>query len=119
MLLFYDIINKPLAEKSLPSETCPYCLEKGRIKLTLYMRYCSMIIPFFGMGRPTGLDCTNCGYEIKSPNAPLFTKKNYSAAVSASIKEIKTNHKRTIWELTYPWSAFFLIFFLMIMTYLN
>lgn len=104
MIYVYEIVTKPLTSKIISDEICPVCNKNGCIELTLYMRYISMVIPFFGMGRKTGVVCTNCGEVLKNPDASVFAKKKYSANIEAEINQIRNNHKRTLWQLSYPWS---------------
>lgn len=118
MIVFiYQIVTKPLTSKIILNEICPACSNKDFIELTLYMRYIAMGIPLFGMGRQTGAICTNCGNVIKSPNSSVFTRKNYSQNIAASIKDIRHHHKRTLWQLVYPWSIWFIapVIFLIIL----
>ena len=118
MFIFvYQIITKPLTSRILSEEICPSCNKKGDIELTLYMRYISMGIPFFGMGRHTGVTCTNCGNVLKNPDASIFAKKKYSNMVAVAIKDIRANHKRTLWQLLYPWSIVFVLPFLILIGY--
>lgn len=114
MFYYYSIIAKPLTTVRLRNESCPVCSKNNCIEVTLYMRYTSFIIPFFGMGRTTSVHCTECDHEIKSLNTGVFAKKNYSPEILNAIKDIKTNHKRTLWQLLYPWSVFILIGLLII-----
>lgn len=109
MVYYYEIVSKPLTAERLPQEVCPVCQKKGDIEVTLYMRYVSMLIPIFGMGRTTGIHCTNCGHEIKASNEPLFAKKNLSPEIKIAIQNIKATHRRTLWQLLYPWSLFLLL----------
>jgi hypothetical protein len=109
MFYYYSFITKPLATVLLRNEPCPVCSKKNCVEVTLYMKYASSIIPLFGMGRTTSVHCTECGHEIKSYDTPLFAKKNYSPEILNAIKDIRTNHKRTLWQLLYPWSLFILI----------
>lgn len=115
MLIFiYQIITKPLQTKPIIDEVCPVCGNKDTIYLTLYMRYIAMGIPLFGMGRRTGVVCTNCGNIIKSPDSSIFAKKKYSPRVAQAITDIRHNHKRTMWQLVYPWSIWFVMPFLIL-----
>lgn len=110
MIVFiYQIVTKPLTSKIIPDEICPACSKTGSIELTLYMKYISMGIPLFGMGRRTGVLCTSCGTIIKNPHSSVFARKKYSQNVAAAIKDIRANHKRTLWQLIYPWSIWFVI----------
>lgn len=110
MIVFiYQIVTKPLTSKLIADEVCPACSTKDSIELTLYMRYISMIIPLFGMGRRTGVICTNCGNILKNPHSSIFAKKKYSQKVAEAIQEIRKNHKRTLWQLLYPWSIWFVM----------
>lgn len=109
MFYYYSFITKPLTAVRLRNETCPVCSKKNCIEVTLYMKYASSIIPLFGMGRPTSVHCTECGHEIKSYNTPLFAKKNYSSEILNTIKDLRSNHKRTVWQLLYPWSLLILL----------
>ena len=115
MLIFiYQIITKPLQTKPVMDEVCPVCHHKDTIELTLYMRYIAMGIPLFGMGRRTGVFCTNCGNILKSPDSSIFAKKRYSPKVAQAITDIRHNHKRTLWQLAYPWSIWFVMPFLIL-----
>lgn len=115
MFIFvYQIITKPLTSRILSEEICPSCNKKGDLQLTLYMRYIALGIPFFGMGRHTGVTCTNCKNVLKNPYASIFAKKKYSNTVAAAIKNIRANHKRTLWQLLYPWSIWFVLPFLIL-----
>jgi hypothetical protein len=110
MIFFvYQIVTKPLKTQPIPDEPCLNCGRKDGVELTLYMRYIAMGIPLFGMGRHTGVYCTNCGHVIKNPHASLFAKKKYSVNIANSIKEIRQTHKRTWWQLVYPWSIWFVL----------
>ncbi len=109
MIYYYQIVSKPLAIKTLKEETCPVCNTKGSIQLTLYMRYISAGIPVFGTGRRTAVYCSTCNHTIKSPDAPIFAKKNYSENIAIEIENIRRNHKRTLWQLVYPWSLIFVL----------
>lgn len=109
MVYYFEIVSKPLTAERLPQEVCPVCQKKGDIEVTLYMRYISMLIPIFGMGRATGVHCTNCGHEIKAPKEPLFAKKNLSPEIKIAIQNIKATHRRTLWQLLYPWSLILLL----------
>ena len=110
MIFFvYQIVTKPLTSKKLSEEICTTCNQKGGIEITLYMRYIAMGIPLFGMGRHTGVVCTNCGDVLKNPHASIFAKKKYSNTIAASIKDIRATHKRTLWQLLYPWSIWFVL----------
>ena len=118
MFIFvYQIITKPLTSRILSEETCPVCNKKGNIELTLYMRYIAMGIPLFGMGRHTGVTCTNCENVLKNPYASIFAKKKYSNTIAAAIKNIRANHKRTLWQLLYPWSIWFVLPFIILIMY--
>ncbi|TDO67882.1 hypothetical protein EV143_12410 [Flavobacterium chryseum] len=115
MLIFiYQIITKPLQTKPIIDEVCLVCNHKDTIDLTLYMRYIAMGIPLFGMGRRTGVVCTNCGNILKSPDSSIFAKKRYSTTVAQAITDIRHNHKRTLWQLVYPWSIWFFMPFLIL-----
>lgn len=110
MIFFvYQIVTKPLTSKIISDETCPACEKKDCLELTLYMRFISMGIPLFGMGRHTGVICNNCDNVLKNPYASVFTKKKYSHTIAAAIKDIRSNHKRTLWQLLYPWSVWFVL----------
>ncbi|OMQ12960.1 hypothetical protein [[Flexibacter] sp. ATCC 35103] len=110
MIVFiYQIVTKPLTSKIIPNEICPSCSKNDSIELTLYMRYIAMGIPIFGMGRRTGVICTSCGSVLKNPDSSIFARKKYSDTVAAAVKEIRANHKRTLWQLVYPWSIWFVI----------
>ncbi|KUJ63927.1 hypothetical protein AR687_01710 [Flavobacteriaceae bacterium CRH] len=109
MFFIYQIVTKPLTSKLIIDEVCPACNKKDSIELTLYMQYISMIIPLFGMGRRTGVICTNCGNVLKNPHSSVFAKKKYSKKIGEAIKDIRKNHKRTLWQLLYPWSIWFVI----------
>ena len=109
MFFVYQIVTKPLTSKILTDEICPSCEKIGELELTLYMRYIAMGIPLFGMGRHTGVVCTNCGNVLKNPYSSVFAKKKYSGTVASAIKDIRANHKRTLWQLLYPWSIWFVI----------
>lgn len=109
MIFVYQIVTKPLTSKLIPDEPCAVCSAKGAIELTLYMRYIAMGIPLFGMGRRTSAVCTNCAHVLKHPDASIFAKKKYSATVASAIKDVRNNHKRTLWQLLYPWSIWFVM----------
>ena len=121
MFIFvYQIITKPLTSRILSEETCPACNKNGDLQLTLYIRYIALGIPFFGMGRHTGVTCTNCENVLKNPYASIFAKfakKKYSNTVAAAIKNIRANHKRTLWQLLYPWSIWFVLPFIILIMY--
>ena len=108
MLLYIAFIQKPLTEVSLPEEECPTCAKKGGLIITLYMRYASSIIPFFGMGRTTGVHCKHCDHVLKCPGV-FYVKKKYTATIADAIKNIRKNHKRTAWQLIYPWTTCWII----------
>ncbi|KFF02404.1 hypothetical protein [Flavobacterium reichenbachii] len=109
MFYFYSIVTKPLTSVVLQNEICPVCSKKGTIEVVLYMKFATALIPMFGLGRPTSVHCTECGHEIKSVNTPLFAQNNYSPGIINGIKTIKANHKRTLWQLLYPWSILILL----------
>lgn len=109
MIYYYQIVNKPLTHKILSGETCPVCNKKDTLQLTLYMRYISALVPFYGMGRRTSVHCTVCNHIVKSVDASIFAKKNYSANIEREIKNLRATHKRTLWQLLYPWTACWLI----------
>lgn len=109
IFIIYQIVTKPLTSKILSDEICPVCEKKDSQELTLYMRYMAVGIPFFGMGRYTGVVCTNCGNVLKNPYSSIFAKKKYSDKVASAIKDIRANHKRTLWQLLYPWSIWFIL----------
>jgi hypothetical protein len=109
IIIVYQIVTKPLTSKIISEEICPVCEKKNCLELTLYMRYIAMGIPLFGMGRHTGVVCTNCGNVLKNPHSSIFAKKKYSNTVAAAIKDIRANHKRTLWQLLYPWSIWFVL----------
>jgi hypothetical protein len=109
MIVFiYQIVTKPLTSKLIVDEVCPECGKKDDIELTLYMRYIAMGIPILGMGRKTGAVCTNCGNVIKKIDTSIFSKRKYSDNVAVAIKDIR-KHKRTLWQLLYPWSLCFVL----------
>ncbi|KQB42584.1 hypothetical protein RC62_3591 [Flavobacterium aquidurense] len=108
-VFIYQIVTKPLTSKIIPNEICPVCSKNDSIELTLYMRYIAMGIPLFGMGRRTGVVCTSCGNVLKNPDSSIFARKKYSDNVAAAIKDIRASHKRTLWQLVYPWSIWFVI----------
>ena len=108
MFAVYDIVTKPLTTDLLSQEPCPTCRTKGGVEVTLYMKYMSMIVPFFSLGRRTGVMCTLCGDQIKDAQAGLYAKNTYSPAIATAINAIKSNYKRTLWQLVYPWSVFFI-----------
>jgi len=112
MVYYYEIVTKPLVSECVHGETCPICEKKDSIYVTLYMRYISALIPMFGMGRVTGVQCKACTHVLKHPGAAIFAKKNYSAEVDTVIKELRKNHKRTLWQLIYPWSFWLAILIL-------
>lgn len=115
MLIFiYQIITKPLQTKPIIDEVCNVCGKNDTIDVTLYMRYIAMGIPLFGMGRRTGVVCTNCGNILKSPDNSIFAKKRYSPRVAQAIADIRHNHKRTLWQLLYPWSIWFVMPFVIL-----
>lgn len=109
MVYYYQIVTKPLTSEPLKDETCPVCSTKGSLQLTLYMRYISMLIPIYGMGRRTGVHCTACNHEIKNPDASIFAKKKYSDNIAIAIQNLRSTHKRTTWQLLYPWSFWFVL----------
>ena len=109
MLISYDIITKRLTTERLPHERCPACGEEGGVEVTLYMRYIQAILPFYGMGRPTGVVCTRCNHVIKNENTGIFSSKKYSPAIANAIREIRARHKRTLWQCIYPWTASILL----------
>jgi hypothetical protein len=113
MFYYYSIVSKPLTSTLIEKETCPVCSKKGTIEVILYMKYAAAIIPMFGLGRPTSVHCIECGHEIKSVNTPLlaeaFSQKKYSPGIINAIKNIKSNYKRTLWQLLYPWSLLILL----------
>jgi len=115
MLIFiYQIVTTPLQTKPIIDEVCPVCGNKDTIELTLYMRYIAMGIPLFGMGRRTGVVCTNCAHILKNPDSSIFAKKKYSSRVAQEIRDIRRNHKRTLWQLVYPWSIWFVMPFVIL-----
>lgn len=105
MIYYYQIKYTPLTAKLIPNEECPVCGKKNSLEVVLYMRYLRSLVPFFGMGRATEVYCTSCDHVIKDPSAPFYAKKNYSPAIIEAIKNIRTNHKRTWWQLIYPWTV--------------
>jgi len=109
MVFFYQIVTKPLTSRALPEEVCPVCEKKGGIEIVLYMRYIRALIPIYGMGRTTGVYCRHCSHELKSPGASVFAKKKYSASIGEAIKDLRVTHKRTLWQLLYPWSFWFVM----------
>jgi hypothetical protein len=109
MVYVYRIVTKPLTSQIIPEEVCPNCGKKNCVELTLYMRYVSSLLPIYGMGRVTGVRCTSCNQVIKSPDANIFTKKKYSNSIAEAIRDIRANHKRTAWQLLYPWSFWFVM----------
>lgn len=113
MFYYYSIVSKPLTSALIEKETCPVCSKKGTLEVILYMKFVAMIIPMYGLGRSTSIHCCECGHEIKSVSAPilteLFNQKKYSPEILNAIKSIKTNHKRTLWQLFYPWSLTLLL----------
>lgn len=108
MIFIYQIVTKPLTSRLIADESCPSCNEKNSLEVTLYMRYIAMGIPIFGMGRKTSVVCRNCGNVIKKTDTSIFKKRKYSDNVAAAIKDIR-NHKRTLWQLLYPWSLCFVL----------
>jgi hypothetical protein len=118
MIVFYQIVTKPLTAKNLPDETCPVCGQKGGVQVTLYMRYISALLPVFGLGSRTGVHCSLCSHEIKNPDAPLFTKQQYSPTIAAAIKDIKETYKRTLWQQLYPFSMCWLFLLLIIVAFI-
>ncbi|OQP44229.1 hypothetical protein A4H97_33280 [Niastella yeongjuensis] len=104
MIIFYQIVTKPLVAKQLPDESCPVCGKKGGVEITLYMRYIRAFLPIFGMGRITGVHCGLCSSKIKDPGAPAFRKRTYSDNIADAIKVLRATHRRTTWQLIYPWS---------------
>jgi hypothetical protein len=112
MVYTYQIVTKPLTTRNLPDEVCPVCSRKGGVQLTLYMQYIRAFLPIYGMGRRTGVRCSLCTHEIKNPNASILAKGNYSPAIAAAIKDIRATHKRTTWQLVYPWSFWFVVLLL-------
>lgn len=113
MFYYYSIVSKPLTSSLIEKETCPVCSKKGTLEVILYMKFVAMIIPMYGLGRSTSVHCSECGHEIKSVNTPilaeLFNQKKYSPGILSAIKTIKANHKRTLWQLLYPWSLMILL----------
>lgn len=109
MFYYYSIVSKPLTSVRLQNEICPVCSKKGTLEVTLYMKYVIFVIPMFGLGRPTSVHCIECSHEIKSVNTPLFANKNYSPKILNALKDIKANHKRTLWQLLCPWSLIILL----------
>jgi len=109
MVYAYQIVYKPLASELLHNETCPVCNKKGVLELTLYMRYISALLPVYGMGRCTGVRCTVCNEVIKSPQASVLAKKRYPESIASAIDHLRRTHKRTIWQLLYPWSLCLLL----------
>lgn len=105
MIYYYQIVNKPIAQKMLIGESCPVCNQQNTLQLTLYMKYISAIVPIFGMGRTTGVHCTVCNHIVKSQGASVFAKKNYSQNIKNEIKNLRASYKRTIWQLLYPWTG--------------
>ena len=115
MIFFiYQIVTKPLTSKLIRNEACPVCNTQDSLELTLYMRYIAMLVPLFGMGRRTSVICTNCGNVLKNPDSSIFAKKKYSNKVADAVKDIRQNHKRTLWQLVYPWSIWFVLPFLIL-----
>lgn len=113
MFYYYSIVSKPLTSALIKKETCPVCSKKGTLEVILYMKFVAMIIPMYGLGRSTSVHCCECSHEIKSVNTPLladaFGQKKYSPGILNAIKSIKANHKRTLWQLFYPWSLTLLL----------
>ena len=113
MFYYYSIVSKPLTSALIEKETCPVCSKKGTLEVILYMKFAAAIIPMFGLGRPTGVHCIECDHEIKSVNTPLlaeaFNQKKYSPGILIAIKTIKATHKRTLWQLLYPWSLMIIL----------
>jgi hypothetical protein len=108
MVYTYQIVTKELTSRALPGEKCPVC-NKETLEITLYMRYISAIIPIYGMGRRTGVHCTACNHEVKNPDASIFAKKKYAGSIDAAIRELRATHRRTWWQLLYPWSFWFVL----------
>ena len=104
MIYVYTIVTKPLTTDRLSQERCPSCGQQGGVEVTLYMRYITMIVPFFGMGRPTGVECTLCGHQIKNWRAGVFARAKWSPAVAEALKSIRANYKSTWWQRLYPWT---------------
>ncbi|QDW23104.1 hypothetical protein [Flavobacterium sp. KBS0721] len=98
MFYIISIVTKALTSKRLSDETCPVCLKKGCLEVTLYSRYAKAIIPFLSMGSPTSVHCTECGHEIKSVNAPYFDKKKYTPGILNGIKDIKASRKHSLFQ---------------------
>lgn len=104
MIYVYTIVTKALTSTRLPQERCPSCGQQGGVEVTLYTRYISMILPIFGMGSRTGVECTTCGHEIKNPRAGVFARANWSPAVAEALKSIRADYKSTWWQRLYPWT---------------
>jgi hypothetical protein len=84
------------------------------------MRYIrAFFLPIFGMGRTTDVHCTECGHVVKEANASVFAKKNYPQSIAAAIKDIRATHTRTLWQLIYPWSFWFLILALFLTAFIG
>ncbi|WP_127338597.1 hypothetical protein [Flavobacterium cupreum] len=109
MIYYYQIKYTPLTAVLLPNEECPVCGKTNTIEVVLYMRYLRSLVPFFGMGRTTEVYCTSCDHVIKDPAAPFYAKKNYSSGIAENIKNIRASHKRTWWQLIYPWTICWLM----------
>ncbi|WP_123947518.1 hypothetical protein [Flavobacterium reichenbachii] len=108
MFYIISIVTKPLASIRLKDETCPVCLKKGCLEVTLYVRYGKLIIPLLYMDRPTSVHCTECGHEIKSINSSLSNKKEYTTGIINAVKDIQANHKRSLLRFINPWTVFIL-----------
>jgi hypothetical protein len=67
----------------------------------------------FGLGRTTEVHCTECGHVVKDSNAGAFARKNYPQSIADAIKNLRATHKRTTWQLIYPWSFWFVFAALM------
>ncbi|WP_143306546.1 hypothetical protein [Chitinophaga vietnamensis] len=104
MVIFYQVVVKPLTSKVLADEPCPVCGKKGGVQVTLYSRYISALLPVFGLGTRTGVHCGLCSHEIKNPQASVFAKQQYSPAIAAAITDIRRTYKRSLWQLLYPWT---------------
>jgi transcription elongation factor Elf1 len=110
MVYTYTIVSKPLTSQMLTDETCPICNKKGSLQLTLYMKYTEVFwIPMIGMGRTTEVHCTECGHVVKNADASVFAKKNYPQSIADAIKNLRNTHKRTTWQLIFPWMFWFAV----------
>lgn len=107
----------PLITKTLTDEICPVCKTTGNIKITLYMRYMRSWIPVFGMGERTIAHCGTCNHTLKIVNHSIFTTKETLTNLDIEINNLQKNHKRTLWQLIYPWSFSIIVLAVALLSY--